>query len=108
MFENALKSPLCMLVFIALLPFTFHTPIARTSRNARFSRFALLTLLTLSTVFESHKLVSFKVASKVSYVYNLSAQLLIKNAKRRSILASFRKSEASSQTGLPDGSVLIG
>ena len=38
----------------------------------------------------------------------LSGQKLIKNAKKKSILASFWKPEACGQTVLPDRSVLIG
>ena len=52
--------------------------------------------------------VSFNIASEASYVYILSGQKFIKNAKKWSILASFWKPEARSQTVLPDRSVLIG
>ena len=52
--------------------------------------------------------VSFNIASEASYVYILSGQKLIKNAKKWSTLASFWKTEACGQTVLPDRSVLIG
>ena len=52
--------------------------------------------------------VSFNIVSEVSYVYILSGQKLIKNAKKRSILASFWKPEACGQTVLPDRSILMG
>ena len=45
--------------------------------------------------------VSFNIASESSYVYILSEQKLIKNAKNWSILESFWKPEACSQTVLP-------
>ena len=50
--------------------------------------------------------VSFNIASEASYVYNLSGQKLIKNAKNGQ--ANFWKPEACGQTVLPDRSVLIG
>ena len=40
--------------------------------------------------------------SEASYVYILSGQKFIKNAKKKSILASFWKPEACGQTVLPD------
>ena len=49
--------------------------------------------------------VSFNIAS---YVYILSGQKLIKNAKKWSSLASFCNPKACGQTVLPDRSVLIG
>ena len=52
--------------------------------------------------------VSFNIASEASYVYILSGQKLIDNAKNWSILASFWKPKACGQTVLPDKSVLIG
>ena len=52
--------------------------------------------------------VTFNIASEASYVYNLSGQKLIKNAKNGPILASFWKPEACDQTVLPDRSILIG
>ena len=52
--------------------------------------------------------VSFNIASEASYVYILSGQKLIKNAKKLSILASFWKPEACGQTVLPDMSFLKG
>ena len=52
--------------------------------------------------------VSFNIPSEASYVYILSGQKLIKNAKNVSILASFWKPEACGQTVLPDRSILIG
>ena len=50
--------------------------------------------------------VSFNIASEARYVYILSRQKLIKNAKN-GFLASFWKPEACGQTVLPDRSVLI-
>ena len=52
--------------------------------------------------------VSFNIASEASYVYILSGQKLIKNAKNVSILASFWKPEACGQTVLPDRSISKG
>ena len=52
--------------------------------------------------------VSFNIASEASYVYILSGQKLIKNAKNGPICASFWKPEACGQTVLPDRSLLIG
>ena len=55
--------------------------------------------------------VSFNIASEASYVYILSGQKLIENAKNgpfRNISASFCKPDAWGQTVLPDRSVLIG
>ena len=44
----------------------------------------------------------------MSYVYILSGQKLIKNAKNFPFWGVFRKPEACGQTVLPDRSVLIG
>ncbi len=52
--------------------------------------------------------VSFNIASEASYVYILSGQKLIKNAKNGPFWRSFEKPEACGQTVLPDRSVLIG
>ena len=53
--------------------------------------------------------VLFYIASEASYVYILSGQKLIKNAKNGQIGDFFWKTEAcSGQIGLPDRSVLIG
>ena len=52
--------------------------------------------------------VSFNIASEASYVYILSGQKLIKNAKNGPIWRVFWKSEACGQTVLPNRSVLIG
>ena len=52
--------------------------------------------------------VSFEIASEASYVYILSGQKLIQNAKNGPFYASFWKPEACGQTVLPDRSVLIG
>ena len=46
--------------------------------------------------------------SEASYIYILSGQKFIKNAKKWSILASFWKAEVCGQTVLPDRSILIG
>ena len=51
--------------------------------------------------------VSFNSASEASYVYILSGQKLIKNAKNGPFWRVFRKSEACGQTVLPDRSVFI-
>ena len=61
-------------------------------------------------MFDNHrKKGSFNIASKASsYVYILNVQKLIKNAKKWSILASFRKPEAYGQTVLPEKSFPIG
>ena len=47
------------------------------------------------------------IASEASYVYILSGQKLIKNAKN-SQFGEFLKSEVGGQTVLPDMSILIG
>ena len=52
--------------------------------------------------------VSFNIASEASYVYILSGQKLIKNAKNGPFWRIFWKPEACGQTVLPDRSVLIG
>ena len=52
--------------------------------------------------------VSFNIVSEASYVYILSGQKFIKNAKNGPILASFLKTEACGQTVLPDRSILKG
>ena len=43
----------------------------------------------LNTVFENHRKVSFNIASEASYVYILSGQKLIKNAKNGPIWRVF-------------------
>ena len=49
-------------------------------------------------MFENHrKSLIFDIASQASYVYILSGQKFIKNAKNWSILASFLKPEAYGQ-----------
>ena len=52
--------------------------------------------------------VSFSIASEANYVYILSGQKLIKNAKNGPFWRVFKKPEACGQTVLPDRSVLIG
>ena len=52
--------------------------------------------------------VSFNIASEASYVYILSGQKLIENAKNGQFWRVFRKPEVCGQTVLPDRSVLIG
>ena len=52
--------------------------------------------------------VSINIASVASYVYVLSGQKLIKNAKNGPFWRVFEKPEACGQTVLPDRSVLIG
>ena len=52
--------------------------------------------------------VSFNIASEASYVYILSGQKLIKNAKNGPFWRVFEKLDACSQTVLPDRSVLLG
>ena len=51
--------------------------------------------------------VAFNIASEASYVYILSRQKLIKNAKNGPFLASFWNPLAWGQTVLPDRSILI-
>ena len=48
--------------------------------------------------------VAFNIASEASYVYILSGQKLIKNAKNGPFLAGFWKPKAGVQTVLPDRS----
>ena len=52
--------------------------------------------------------VSFNIASEASYVYILSGQKLIKNAKNDHFGEFFRKPKAWGQTVLPDRSILKG
>ena len=52
--------------------------------------------------------VSFNLASEASYVYILSGQKLIKNAKNGPVWQFFLKPKACGQTLLPDRSLLIG
>ena len=52
--------------------------------------------------------VSFNIASEASYVYILSGQKFIKNAKKGPFWRVFEKPEACGQTVLPDRSVIIG
>ena len=52
--------------------------------------------------------VSFDIASEASYVYILSGQKLIRNAKDGPFWRVFEKPEACGQTVYPDMSVLIG
>ena len=60
-------------------------------------------------MFENHRKSLIElIPSEASYVYILSGQKLIKNAKKGSILASFWKAEACGQTVLPDRSILKG
>ena len=47
--------------------------------------------------------VSFYIASEASYIYILSGQKLIKNAKKGPFLASFWKPEACGQTSYQTG-----
>ena len=56
-------------------------------------------------MFENHKKVSFNIASKASYFYNLSGQKLIKNAKNGPFWRLF---EILKLAVLPDRSILIG
>ena len=58
-------------------------------------------------MFENDKKVSFNIASEASYVYILSRQKLIKNAKNGQI-GEFLKTWSLSQTVLPDMSISIG
>ena len=60
------------------------------------------------TEFENHWKVSFNIASEASYVYILSGQKLIKNAKNGPFWRVFWKPEAWSQTVVPDSSALVG
>ena len=69
---------------------------------------SLTKILVKSRCLKITEKVSFTIASEASYVYILSGQKLIKNAKKWSILASFWKPEACGQTELPDRSVLTG
>ena len=63
-------------------------------------------------VFENHqKKVSFNIASEASYVYILSGQKFIKNAKNAKngqFCRVFGNSEVCGQTVLPDRSLLLG
>ena len=65
-------------------------------------------ILYLARCLKITEKVSFNIASEASYIYILTGQKLIKNAKKRPILASFWKPKAYSQTVLPDSSVLLG
>ena len=64
-------------------------------------------MFNFGTVFENpRKKVSFNIASEASYVYILSGQNLIKNAKNGQFLVSLWK--PCGQTVLPDRSMLKG
>ena len=54
------------------------------------------------------EIVSFNIESEAGYVYILSRQKLVKNAKNGQFWRVFKKTEACGQTVLPDRSVLIG
>ena len=54
------------------------------------------------------QIVAFNIASEASYVYILSVQKLLKNAKNGPFWRVFWKPEDCSQTVLPDRSILIG
>ena len=54
------------------------------------------------------EIISFNIASEASYVYTLSGQKLIKNAKNGPFWRVFENLKACGQTVLPDRSVLIG
>ena len=58
-------------------------------------------------MFENHKKVALNNASKASYVYILSGQKLIKNAKKV-YFGEFLKTWSYGQPLLPDRSVLVG
>ena len=58
-------------------------------------------------MFETVKKVSFNIASEASYVYILSGQKFIKNAKNGQFWRVFWKPEACGHTVLPDRSLLI-
>ena len=55
-------------------------------------------------MFENHRKSLINIASEASYVYILSGQKLIKNAKKE----KFWKSEAWGETVLPDMAISIG
>ena len=59
---------------------------------------------TSITVFENLKKVSFNIASEASYVYILSDQKFIKNAKNCQF-GEFLKTKACGQTVLPGKSI---
>ena len=82
--ENKLPSSLSWLVFSTVIPVSLYSRCLKITEK-----------------------VLFNIASEASYVYILSGQKLIKNAKKWSILASFWKPEACGQTVLPDRSVLL-
>ena len=52
--------------------------------------------------------VSFNVTSEASYIYFLSGQQFIKNAKKNGQFGEFLKTEVCYQIVLPDRSLLIG
>ena len=52
--------------------------------------------------------VSYNIASEVKYIYILSGQKLIRNAKDGPFWRVFEKPEACGQTALSDRSILIG
>ena len=87
-----------MLRFLDSLPNTF-TKMVSVSRSEITTRAQCLKIT---------EKVSFNIASEASYVYILSGQKLIKNAKNGPFWRVFEKPEACGQTVLPDWSVLIG
>ena len=105
LYPNGKKSPIfsnnefSILVFLGL---------KMQDLTVRYPCFSSFFLYIAHIVWKSLKKVAFNIASEASYVYNLSGRKLIKNAKKWSIWASFRKPEAWGQTVLPDMSLLIG
>ena len=59
-------------------------------------------------MFENVKKVLFNIASEASYIYILSGQKFVKNAKNGPFWRVFWNPEACGQTVLPDRSLLIG
>ena len=70
--------------------------------------FDLLELSTYSRCLKITEKVSFNIASEASYVYILSGQKFLKNAKNGQFWRVFEKSEACGQTVLPDMLLIIG
>ena len=75
--------------------------------NSRIFNFTLVRLYFTFTVFQNHRK-SLIQRSEASYVYIMSGQKYIKNAKNCSFWRVFEKLEAFGQTVLPDMPILIG
>ena len=78
------------------------------SERQKTSQISNLSITYTTRCLKITEKVPFNFTSEASYIYILSLQLFIKNAKKWSIWRVFEKPKACGQTVLPDRSVLIG